>query len=669
MNSMKRLYHYAAQYKKTFSLALLLLALAVGTELTGPFIGKALIDRHILGIEQTWYEGSPKENHAVLYGGKAYIRGDHVSSARKQREQVSIVQTGHDYYFVKGAIQHKGEKSYQNGKLIIKNGKKQTEYNAIALSNKQIWAFYQPEVPGVIALISLYAVLLLLAGVFHYGQRYLLLRSSNLVVKKLRQDVFKRLQQLPVSFFDSQQAGTIVSKVTNDTEAIKELFVNVLAHFFTGIVYMVGIFIALFLLDVRLACICLILIPIMVLWIRFYRKLASRYNRKLRELYGVINGMIYESIQGLPIIRTFTAGKRVQAQFEQENKAYFTYQKKLLNLDSFTSHNLVGVLRNLSFVAVIWYFGSNLLNHQLLISAGVLYAFVDYLTRLFEPITGMVEQLSRMEQSLTAAERVFALLDEKGTKVGSAATSRLRGDVVFQNVNFSYQPEEPVLKNLSFHAKSGETIALVGHTGSGKSSILNVLLRYYEQYDGQIFLDGQDMRAMSAQQVRSQVGIVLQEPYLFTGTIASNVSLGNPDISREQIVQALADVGALAFVEALPMGLDEPVLEKGSTLSAGERQLLSFARALVINPAILVLDEATANIDTETESIIQHALRVVQKNRTTFVIAHRLSTIKEANQILVLKNGIISEQGTHEELMQDQGYYYQMYQLQHGVKR
>lgn len=320
----------------------------------------------------------------------------------------------------------------------------------------------------------------------------------------------------------------------------------------------------------------------------------------------------------------------------------------MLNLNAFTSHNLVNSLRSLSFVLVLWYFGFGSLDGSTFVSLGVLYAFVDVLGRMFQPITGMVNQLANLDSSMVSAGRVFTLMDEPGEPVTDGSMPRYKGNVVFKDVSFAYK-KDFVLRDISFEARPGETVALVGHTGSGKSSIINLLFRFYDPQQGSITIDGQKVKDLPKQWLRSHMGIVLQDPYLFTGTIASNVSLGDERISRERVERALREVGADKLLAHLPQGFDEPVIEKGSTLSAGQRQLISFARALSFDPAILILDEATSNIDTETESIIQQALEVLKKGRTTFIIAHRLSTIRSADQILVLHRGQIVERGNHDE--------------------
>lgn len=661
----KRLFNYALLFKKTIIFALIMLTIAVAAELTGPFIAKKMIDEHILGIEYNWYE-TTESIDAVSYSGSWYKRSDHLTETDQTIKEVRILQVGRSYYFVDQQISFDGERYVDGSMLRITRGENTEVYPAKQLSPNEMFSFYKPEIPKLIHLVMIYFGLIIVSAIFTFGQRFYLQTSANRIIQKMREDVFAQIQRLPIQYFDNLPAGKVVSRVTNDTEAIRDLYVTVLANFFTSIIYITGIFIALFLLDPTLALICMVIVPILIVWIKIYRKYASKYNHKIRSRLSDINGTINESIQGMPIIQAFRRQEEAKKEFEALNEEHFTYQNKLLNLNALTSHNLVGVLRNVAFVALIWYFGGGSLGLDSVISLGVLYAFVDYLNRLFQPITGMVNQLAILEQSLVASERVFELLDLEGIDVSSEEIPRYKGNVNFNHVNFGYKEGEYVLKDIHFEAKQGETVALVGHTGSGKSSIMNLLFRFYDVKKGSITIDGMNINDMPKQVLRKHMGIVLQDPYLFTGTIASNVSLDDPSITREKVEKALNDVGADQLLKSLPLGYDEPVIEKGSTLSSGQRQLISFARALAFDPAILILDEATASIDTETEAIIQHALEVLKKGRTTFIIAHRLSTIKNADHILVLDRGKIVEKGNHNELMEKQGRYFQMYQLQQG---
>lgn len=663
----KRLFRYALLYKRTILIALAMLTFAVGAELTGPFIAKRMIDHHMMGIEKPWVEVQEKDDQTVVYKDQLFKKKENISeSSSVGSNELQIVQVGRSFYETAEHLPFDGERSISGNTLTIKNGSREASYEVNKLSSQELLAFYQPEIRPIVMLLSFYVGLLFIAAIFQYGKTLLLQKAANRIIQKMRTDVFEHIQRVPIQYFDNLPAGKVVARVTNDTEAIRELYVKVLASFFTSGIYMTGIFVALFFLDVKLALITLLLLPILIAWTVLYRKFASKYNHLIRTRVSDINGMVNESIQGMTIIRAFRRKKQTINEFEVLNKEHFSYQNKLLSLNALTSHNLVNVLRNIAFVVLIWYFGGQSLTAAGMISIGVLYAFVDYLNRLFQPVTDIVNQLAQLEQARVAAERVFELLDEKGEEVNVEQLPRFKGNVEFKDVSFSYNGENDVLKNISFTAKKGETVALVGHTGSGKSSIINLLFRYYDINRGMITIDGMDTSEIPRQQLRKHMGIVLQDPFLFTGTIETNVSLDNPEISKETIREALRNVGAERFIKQLPKQFEEPVLEKGSTLSAGERQLISFARALAYDPAILILDEATANIDTETEAIIQKALNVVKEGRTTFVIAHRLSTIRNADQILVLDHGEIVERGNHEELLEQKGKYYKMHQLQLG---
>ncbi|WP_379151704.1 ABC transporter ATP-binding protein [Paenibacillus sp. sgz5001063] len=662
----KRLLQYALTAKKTFIAALLLLTIGVAAELAGPFIAKSMIDNHMLGIEKPYFQTTSSEE-AAEYNNTYYKRGDRFAPGEAKGQEVRLLQEGRSFYFINEPVaQPEGERTYRDGSLHIKHGDSEAVYPAVKLSADELFSFYKPELPGIYELVGLYALFLVISIFAEFGKTYWLQSSANQVIRKLRTDVYAHIQRLPVYFFDNLPAGKVVSRVTNDTEAVKDLFIAVLSNFSTGIINILGVYVALFLLDIRLGLVSLFIVPIVVLWIILYRKVATKYNTIIRSRLSEINAIINESIQGMSIIRIFRRQKQSTQEFENLNDDYLKYQNKMLNLNAFTSHNLVNSLRSLSFVLVLWYFGFGSLGGSTFVSLGVLYAFVDVLGRMFQPITGMVNQLANLDSSMVSAGRVFTLMDETGEPVTDGTMPRYKGNVVFKDVSFAYK-KDFVLKNISFEARPGETVALVGHTGSGKSSIINLLFRFYDPQRGTITIDGEEVKGIPKQWLRSHMGIVLQDPYLFTGTIASNVSLGDERISRERVERALREVGADKLLAHLPQGFDEPVVEKGSTLSAGQRQLISFARALSFDPAILILDEATSNIDTETESLIQQALEVLKKGRTTFIIAHRLSTIRSADQILVLHRGEIVERGSHDELMALGGRYFRMYQLQLGA--
>lgn len=523
------------------------------------------------------------------------------------------------------------------------------------------------ELGPVLWLLALYMGLLLLASIGNFSQSYILQSTALQIIQNMRMDLMRHIQRIPLRYFDNTPIGQIVSRIANDTEAVRDLFMSFMATFVVSFVQLIGIFTALFILDVRLALFCLLLPPIFALIMVVHLKYSKKYITVMRARLSDMNAMINESIVVMPIIQAFRREKVTLEEFEVLNEDRYVNQIKQFRVFSLSSRNIVGTIGSLVTAMVIWYFGRASL--ETAIMYGVFYAFIDYLGRIFQPIIGIFDQLTNAQRAFVSAEKVFAILDMKGTEVEEVnQTKKPDGAVKFDNVTFAYKPGENVLKQISFEARKGETVALVGHTGSGKSSIMNLLLGFYEPDKGSISIDGRNIATYSKQELRKHMGIVLQDPYLFAGDIKFNVSLYNKDISIDRVKSVLKDVGAAPFIEQLPNGYDELVVERGSTLSSGQRQLISFARALAFDPSILILDEATASIDSETEGLIQQALRVVSQGRTTLVIAHRLSTIREADQILVLHRGEIVERGNHDALMALEGRYFKMYQLQKGEK-
>jgi ATP-binding cassette subfamily B protein len=519
----------------------------------------------------------------------------------------------------------------------------------------------------VLWLLALYMGLLLVASIGNFSQSYILQSTALQIIKNMRMDLMRHIQRIPLRYFDNTPIGQIVSRIANDTEAVRDLFMSFMATFVVSFVQLIGIFTALFILDMRLALYCLLLPPLFALIMVIHLKYSKRYITIMRARLSDMNAMINESIVVMPIIQAFRREKVTLEEFEVLNEDRYVNQVKQFRVFSLSSRNIVGTIGSLVTALVIWYFGRASLETSIMF--GVFYAFIDYLGRIFQPIIGIFDQLTNAQRAFVSAEKVFAILDMEGMEVEEvAAVKRPEGVVKFDQVTFAYKEGENVLKQISFEARKGETVALVGHTGSGKSSIMNLLLGFYEPDKGVVSIDGRDISTFSKQALRKHMGIVLQDPYLFAGDIKFNVSLYNKNISIDRVKSVLKDVGAAPFIEQLPGGYDELVVERGSTLSSGQRQLISFARALAFDPSILILDEATASIDSETEGLIQQALRVVSQGRTTLIIAHRLSTIRDADQILVLHRGEIVERGNHDALMALGGRYYKMYQLQKGEK-
>jgi ATP-binding cassette subfamily B protein len=659
----KRLLHYLFINKQTITFALIALIIAVALELTGPFIAKQVIDRHIVGVQTEWVAITSNDDNDTIELDNRYLkRSDRLDENDVVINTVTFVQVNRDYYLAEGTVPV-GETLTvsEDGASLISD---ESSFQAEKLSAATAANFFAPEVRPIMRWLALYLGLILIAAVFQYLKTYLLQVHANNIIQTMRNDVFETVERLPMRYFVNMPAGKILARVTNDTEAIKELYVRVLETFVNGFIYMTGIIIALYLLNPTLATISLMLLPLLMLFMKFYKTYAGKYNDVIRTVNSDINASINESIQTMPIIQAFRRANDRADEFEQLNDKHYRYQKKMVALSALTSYNLVNVLRGIAFLSFIWFFGNQSLSGTMLVSTGLLYAFVDYLTRLFEPMTQMVNQLPQLEQARVSARRVFQLLDEETEAIEYATLPRINGDIRFDQVSFSYDKGETILKDLSFHVAPGETTAFVGHTGSGKSSVMNLLFRFYDPDSGKVLLDGVDTQTLTRQQTRAHMAIVLQDPFIFTGTVLSNITLNDPKISRDQAIEALKAVGADRFIDKLPRQYDEPVGENGNEFSTGERQLLSFARALAFDPAILILDEATANIDSETELMIQEAMTVLSKGRTMLVIAHRLSTIQHADQIIVLNKGEIIERGTHLSLLNEQGSYYQMYKMQ-----
>lgn len=525
------------------------------------------------------------------------------------------------------------------------------------------------DVNLLIQFLGLFLGLAVLTAIFRYLSFLALTIGANTVIRSMRDELYDHVQHLPIHFFDNLAAGKVVSRITNDTEQLRIFYVIAVGQMLTNFCYLIGIYVALGRLNPVYGLAALALVPVFIFWAVIYQKYAAPYNKKIRHLIGEVNGKLNESIQGMSIIQAFQQETTIEKEFDETNEEWFDYSQKFTMLDSIASYSFVEVIKNFSLLLLVLYFGRGYLAGSLVVSVGLLYVFVDYTTRLFQPIQGIVSQWAYLQTALVSAERIFELRETPMEVEEKKELILTKGEVTFDHVSFAYEEEKYVLNDISFTTKQGETVALVGHTGSGKSSIMNLLFRFYDPAKGAIYLDSVATTSVSRKSVRKKMGIVLQDPYLFKGTIASNVSLGNKEITRERVRQAIEAVGGDILLQNMPQGIDEPVVDKGATLSSGQRQLISFARALAFDPAILILDEATSNIDTETEEMIQHAMSVVKEGRTTFIIAHRLSTIQYADQILVMDKGMIAERGTHESLLKLNGQYAQMYRTQAKQKK
>ena len=518
---------------------------------------------------------------------------------------------------------------------------------------------------AVTVLLAYYG-LYILQTVVQYVGNLLFARVSYSIVRDIRRDAFANMEKLGMSYFDKTPAGSIVSRLTNDTETISDMFSGILSSFISAVFIFLTTLYTMLVLDFRLTALVLLFLPLIFLLVNLYRKKSVKIIEKTRSLLSDINSKLAENIEGIRIIQAFNQEKRLQSEFDEINQEHLVYAYRSVALDALFLRPAMSLLKLLGYAVLMAYFGYRGL--YLGITAGTMYAFIQYINRLFDPLIEVTQNFSTLQTSMVSAGRVFALIDERTyephQKNGQAKVQE--GNIRFEHVCFSYDGKHPILDDISFSVNRGETIAFVGHTGSGKSSIINVLMRFYEFQSGRVLLDDVDIRDYSQEELRKNIGLVLQDPFLYHGTIKSNIAMYQ-NLSDEQVQAAASFVDADSFIQELPQGYDSPVSERGSSFSTGQRQLLAFARTVASQPKILILDEATANIDSETESLVQASLAKMRQGRTTIAIAHRLSTIQDANCIYVLDKGRIIESGTHEELLALGETYHKMYSLQAGA--
>lgn len=511
---------------------------------------------------------------------------------------------------------------------------------------------------------AIYLLGLICKALLQFFYEYYYSLAGEKTLEKVRRVLYQKLHQLGMHYFDETPAGSILSRVTNDTMTLST-FLSMFSAVMIGIISMITAFVAMYYTDKIAGLIILAFLPVLLLIMWLYSYYNSRLYREYRERNSLMNTKLNETITGINVIQQFRQEKRIQTKFEDIANAQLKTRMKLVKMNALLLSPLTSLLYNVAIAISLIYFGFP--TRSVFVAAGVIYAFSNYIQSFFNPISSMMDSLTSFTDGIVAGKRIFKILDEDELepqqKVDPKAKIEL-GKIEFKHVSFSYDGKNDVLHDISFTLEPGQTLGIVGHTGSGKSSIINIMMRFYEFHSGEILLDGHDIRSFSPEELRKKLGLVLQEPFMFYGDIKSNIRLYNQEISDKAVIQAAKQVQADGFIEQLPDKYDSKVIEGGSEFSSGQRQLISFARTLVTNPKILVLDEATANVDTETETLIQKGLKQLRQGRTTLAIAHRLSTIKDADKIIVLDKGRIVEMGNHEELLNQKGYYYDLYRLQ-----
>ena len=642
---MKRLLKYARPYWALLTVSILLLIVITGLELLNPYLVKIAIDDHISGynrpLVQVPLEAGPIEDGIVV--------DNHIYVLKEEYENTgnypvrSIVQRAEGYYLVDA------DDPSSPGEL---------------LSQEDYGAFRSRDIEGLDRVAKLFAAVILLTFLLSYLQIYILNYTSQKIIFKIREDLFNHLQSLAVRYFDNNPIGRLVTRVTNDTETLNEMYTNVLVNLFKDFFMLAGIMIVMIRLNLQLALVSFALIPVILLISIVFRKYIREVYRISRVQLAKINSSLNENISGMRTIQIFKKERKFFENFDSINRDYLNIQKKEITYFAIFRPS-IEVIRSLGIALLVYYGGGNVVSGS--IQFGVLFVFINYLQKFYEPIMDLTEKYNILQSAMASSERIFKILDTDmriEDPHTPASIEHFKGEIEFRNVWFAYNDEDWVLKNISFKIKRGESVAIVGATGAGKTSIINLLTRFYDIQKGEILLDGVNIRSLDKNTLRQKIGVVLQDVFIFTGNIRDNIRL-NKDISDDKVIEIAKHVNAHRFISRLPQGYDEPVMERGSTLSSGERQLMAFARTLVYDPQILVLDEATSSIDTETELLIQDALHKLVEGRTSIAIAHRLSTIQHSDKIIVLKQGEIKEMGSHQDLLKNKGLYYNLYQLQY----
>ncbi len=521
------------------------------------------------------------------------------------------------------------------------------------------------DVERLILVLSIFVVSILLAGLFEYMQTMLLQKTGQQIVYNMREEIFTHVETQDIEYFNKVPTGKLVTRVANDTNRLNEMYTNVVANVLRNLFMIFGIMGAMLFLNLRLALLVLIIMPFIVLFSFIFRQFSRKAYRVVRTNMSRMNGFLAEHLSGMKVVQIFNKEEEKKAAFDDQNERL--KRSELRELLVFAIYRPTMYMLFMLATIIIFYYGG----HQVVagtLTIGTLVAFYNYLRRFFQPIQQLAEQFNIVQGAFASSERIFAILDEQPKVLDDPEGIELeevKGEIEFKNVWFQYVEDEWVLKDVSFHVNPKESVAFVGATGAGKTTILSLITRDYDIQGGQIFLDGIDITKIKIRSLRAFVGQMLQDVFMFSGTIESNITLRDPSITMDEVKEACRYVGADKFIERLPKQYDEPVLERGNNFSAGQRQLISFARTLVHKPSVMILDEATANIDTETEELIQASLKKMMNIGTMLIVAHRLSTIQDVDKIIVLDHGEILEQGSHQELLKQKGHYYYLYKLQY----
>lgn len=659
---MKRLLSYLKPHKFVMTAATVLVLFIIVVELYRPIIIGDAIDNFINGYYRPYVLANEDDREVITWNG--------LNLTRKTDEELTLLPEStecyqiflyHDSYYMAESITpsectrlRDADNEYLEN--YVQNG-------APLLGREELKELRTYDFVGILRAALLYLLMLLIGFILNYMDTWMLQKMGQKIVYQMREEVFTHIHSLSLTFFNSTPVGKLVTRVSNDTEAINELFSSILVKLFKNTVKIVGYAVVMISIDVRMAGLSFLLLPVVTFLTFLFQILSRKAYQITRTKITDLNTFLSEHISGMRLIQIFAREEAKYKQFKEKSQELFEANWREVMIFAIF-RPAIYLTSILAMVIVIGGGSYGVLQGTL--SLGTLFIFISYISSFFEPIQDLAEQFGTLQSSLASAEKIFSVLDVKPeiTSPASPVPVQIKGRIEFRHVWFAYEKDDYVLKDVSFVIEPGQKIAFVGATGAGKSSILNLIGRYFDIQKGEILIDGVNIRDIDTDVLRRAIGQVQQDVFIFTGDIKNNISLNNEEISLEQIQTAAQTVGADSFIQKLPGGYDEPVTERGSTLSAGQRQLLSFARTLAYDPTILVLDEATANIDTETESLITKALERLMEGRTTIMVAHRLSTIQHADKIIVMHHGEIREQGSHQELLHKNGLYRKLYDLQ-----
>lgn len=639
-----RLAGYLKPYIGKVIFCIVLVLLLTALELIRPILIGDGIDTYISGYTRPY---AVVENSDIYYHGKYLSQNE--EDVEKATSFSKIVQENDQYYY------------YEN---LSKDELEQPLKNGTRLTSEELKTLRKQDIDGMVSIGVKYVIVLFFMLAFSTIQMLTLQKMGQDIIYTMRKEMFHHVHSLPLRYFDTHPIGKVVTRVTNDVESLNEMYSRILIRLFQNGTKIVGYAVVMFLLNRRLALYCFIFVPIISVLTYTMRTLSRKFHREIRSRISLLNTFLSENISGMRLIQIFANEFKKQSEFEDKSKELYGAHMKQVSVNALF-RPIIYFLSQLALALVIYVGAKDVLSS--VVTIGTLYVFVNYISSFFEPIQEMAEAFSTLQNAMASAEKYFSVMDEISPiveKEDAMELKNIRGKIEFRNVTFAYDGEHDVLKDISFVIEPGQKVAFVGATGAGKSSILNVLERFYDIKSGEVLIDDINIKDLTLDSIRRSIGMVQQDVFIFTGDIETNIKLFDEDLSDAVMIESAQIANAHTFIEKLPHQYKEPVSERGSTLSSGQRQLLSFARTLAHNPKILVMDEATANIDTETEHLIQDALEKMMVGRTTIMVAHRLSTIQHADTILVMHHGRIVERGNHQELLRQDGVYKKLYELQ-----